>query len=471
MNEKLNFKAVNEDGMDEFLRNTIEGYRVEPKPSLWKSISRKLLWREISHFNFTNIPIKVWVTGALGLIILAGAIYNIVPSRPPSDVQMAIPTSAAIRNANSPVREVASTSSTPFVKDNHPATVGVKVRNTANQESSFEKPTETTSPKVYKSLAYANALPNSTVSHQTPDNAVSPELSHAMPLENTDIETSVVQTDISLIVPFETALLVINPHVDTILTINTANGISRFLKTKPSATQFLSVNLGVVPEMSFYSEPEDYSKVNVWINGGLSWHFSRFSLSTGIGLGYVYDKSKYGVEYKSNDSVGYFTNVLSYTTGVNNEIIYNTINKIIYDSLIHKNDYRTMNRYAYLQVPLLLGYRLYESGRMSLTFQTGPAISFLLGTRKSAPVIEYENARIIRIDDNTPSRVSTNWQLWGDLLLEIRMNRKISIYVEPSCKYFLNPMVEQENFRVNAPWSVGLGVGMQFNFAPKKKNP
>lgn len=130
-----------------------------------------------------------------------------------------------------------------------------------------------------------------------------------------------------------------------------------------------------------------------------------------------------------------------------------------------------MNRYAYLQVPLLLGYRLFESRTMSLTFQTGPAISFLLGTRKSSPVIEYTNARIIRIDDNTPSRVTTNWQLWGDLLLEIRMNRKISIYVEPSCKYFLNPMVEQENVRVNAPWSVGLGVGIQFNFAPKKKNP
>ena len=133
MNEKINFKAVNEDGMDEFLRNTIEGYRVEPKPSLWKSISRKLLWREISHFNFTNIPAKVWVTGALGLLILGVAIYNIVPTRPPFDTQMAISTSTTTRDANSPVLKVASTSATPFSKGNHPAQhckPGIQIRKT-----------------------------------------------------------------------------------------------------------------------------------------------------------------------------------------------------------------------------------------------------------------------------------------------------------------------------------------------------
>ena len=185
----------------------------------------------------------------------------------------------------------------------------------------------------------------------------------------------------------------------------------------------------------------------------------------------MYDKGSYRAEYKSKDSVGYFTSVISYTIGPDNKIIYNTVTKSVYDSLSHQDDYRTMNRYTYLQIPLLFGYRLFESGRISLSFEAGPAVSFLLASRKSSSEIQYSNARIIRIDDNTPLRLHTNWQLWGDLFLEIRMNKKISLYFEPSCKYFLNPMVEQENVKFKAPWSVGLGIGIQFNFAPKANKP
>ena len=470
MNDKINFKASDEGGLDEFFRKTLEGHRVEPKPTLWKGMSRTMLWRELAHFNFTNLSTKLRVTGALGLLILAVALYNIF-STPPPAVPLTIATSTSGRIVNSPVREITHTSSAPLHKGNQPAVHSAKTYNNPNQGGATGKSNKATSSKSPESLAYAKKIPKHTISHQTNDNFVTTEYSFTTPAEKTDIAVFSGQTDISPIIPFETAFHLISPHVDTIITINNAFGISRFLKTKPTATQFFSVNLGVIPEMSFYAEPEAYSKMNVWINGGLTWHFSRFSLSINPGLGYVYDKGKYRVEYKSNDSVGYFTNVLSYTIGANNEIIYNTVNENIYDSLTHQNDYRTMNRFSYLQVPLLLGYRFFESDRVSLTFQAGPAVSFLLGSRKSASVIEYTNARIIRVDDNTPSRVHTNWQVWGDLFLEIRMNKKISIYFEPSFKYFLNSIVEQENVSFKAPWSVGLGIGIQFNFAAKKKNP
>jgi hypothetical protein len=126
-------------------------------------------------------------------------------------------------------------------------------------------------------------------------------------------------------------------------------------------------------------------------------------------------------------------------------------------------DDRTRNRYTYLQVPVLLGYRLFESNSVSLTFQIGPAVSFLIGSHLSEPVINYPNARIIKVENNTPERVTANWQIWTNLNLEIRMNRKTSFYFEPSFKYFLSPMTSQEKATAKAPWSVGLGIGLQFN--------
>jgi hypothetical protein len=120
---------------------------------------------------------------------------------------------------------------------------------------------------------------------------------------------------------------------------------------------------------------------------------------------------------------------------------------------------------------MLFGYRLFESDRFSITMQAGPAVSVLLGSRKSDPEIEYSNARIIRIDEETPSRLKSNWQVWANLYFEMYVTQKISLYLEPSFKYYLSPTAEQENPGATPPWSVGLGVGLQFNFEHKKQKP
>lgn len=278
-------------------------------------------------------------------------------------------------------------------------------------------------------------------------------------------------TGITRISPFGTALFDLSPGADTIITITNANGTVKFRKSVPGASRFFSANLGITPEIACYAEPVVYSKMNFWLDGRLTYHISRFSVATGFGLGYVFDEGAYRVEYKSLDSVGYFNSVTSYSVGNNNEIIYNTQSVSVYDSLQHLNDYRTKNRYSYLQVPLLVGYRFFESSRVSLTFQVGPAVSFLLATHKSDPVIEYSNATIIRVDNETPTRIQTNWQIWANLYFEMRINKIASIYLEPTFKYYLKPLVSQENVKYKAPWTIGMGVGLQLNFGQKTKSP
>ena len=481
MNNNRNFNSFEEGGMDEFMRKAVDGHSVEPEPGLWKGISRTMLWRELLHFNFTNVSIKTRVAGGAGLLLLAVALYFLFHGSP-SDISSAS-SPAVIPSRSAPVHPTAPSSAIPSGAGNH-ASNPVNIPHTGDGVPMRDIQNSPYTGTDANSVQYASNKPRQTAGAQTPAGYPGQDYSsgtapqRSAPAQYPAGSGSPVvllpdagTTGISRVEPVETKLLPGNPYADTIITIRNFNGISSYLKTKQDAVRFFSASFGIVPEVSFYNTPESYSKLNVWANGGLTFHFSRFSLSTGIGLGYVYNQGSYKVEYKSNDSVGYFTSVVSYTVGTNNEIKYTTITKSVYDSLIHQDDYRTMNRYTYLQIPLLVGYRLAETGRVSLTLRAGPALSFLVSSRNSNTVIEYANARIIRTDDQTPSPMHSNWQMWGDLLIEIRMNKKTSIYFAPSCKYYLTPMADQENTSFKAPWSVGLGVGIQFNFAPKRNNP
>ena len=111
MNKKIDIKAFDEGGMDEFLRSAVEGHRVEPAPGLWKGISRKLLLRELMHFNFTNLSLTARITGAAGLLMIASALYFLIPG--PSPVAPYVNTTPVIaKSSTAPVNTVRSTSST-----------------------------------------------------------------------------------------------------------------------------------------------------------------------------------------------------------------------------------------------------------------------------------------------------------------------------------------------------------------------
>ncbi len=459
MSEKTDYQAFEKGGGDQLWRQAMAGHRVEPKPALWKGISRKLFWRELIHFNFTNLSARHWVTGTVAMLLVATTAYFVYDyTVPEENVSQHI----TLNQGGLPVGN-------PDAKSIAGSLAGFdsKLAATPTEGSSARCSNKATLPsgKLYRHGQFAAA------GETAAGEAAKPSTVPAQEPTSSGTGRLAANTKISRVTPFEATLPGLSAGTDTIITISNAEGINRIMKTGSETKRFFSASLGITPEISFYTTPDAYSKVNFWFDGVLTCHVSRFSLAAGIGLGYVYDEGNYSVEYKSLDSVGYYTAVTSYSVGNNNEIIFNTQTIGVYDSLYHSSDYRTKDRYTYLQVPLLLGYRLFESARASLTFQAGPAVSFLLDSRKSDPRVEYSNATIIRTDDDTPSRISTNWQVWADLYFEMRMNKQVSIYLEPSFKYYLKPMVEQENVTFKAPMTIGLGVGIQFNFGQKKTSP
>ncbi|MEI6900966.1 MAG: hypothetical protein WCL00_13900, partial [Bacteroidota bacterium] len=167
------------------------------------------------------------------------------------------------------------------------------------------------------------------------------------------------------------------------------------------------------------------------------------------------------------DSVGYYNTVVGFAVNQSNQIIYIIQRTVVYDSVSHIADDRARNRYTYLQVPLIAGFRLYETSRIGLTIETGPMVSFLVGTRVAQPVINLPNARIIRIDNNTPDRSKINLQAYLGLRFDYQFTKGLGLYVQPYYKYYFKPIIEQKEQSVANPYSFGMGIGILYNFGRK----
>lgn len=460
----MKYHGSGEDGLDDLFRQNISEYRVDPSPGVWKGISRKLFWHDLVRFNFSNITPKNWSLIAVTAIVTGVAAYLLFPGEKPvaSNHSATAPAAYKVVKMNAaPIHDkdqtqLVSSSGEPVPAANTTKTVSADPHSIARVNS------EPASIKTNRSALPVK--PAGTVTTILPGGGDEPA-------GNDDFHTVAGLnrlSDISYITPLDAVQFPIDLPADSIIIIRTARGDEKFEFDKRSAPRMISGSLGILPEMAFYNDPENYSQMNFWVHGGVSWHISRFSIGSGLELGYMLDKGKYRVDYKSLDSVGYYNSVVSFSTGANNEIIYNTSVQTLFDSLYHSDDYRTSNRYTYLRIPLLFGYRIVESDWFSATVKIGPAFSLLLGTKKGDEAVEYANARIIRIDEETPERLKTNWQLWANLNLEFRLNRRFSLYLEPSWKYFMKPTAEQENPGATPPWSAGIGLGVQINFDSKK---
>jgi hypothetical protein len=473
MNEEINYKDTGEKAFDELFRDNLKDFRIEPPPHVWQGISRKMLWKEILSFNFSNVTLKIWTIIASVVIIPAAVVLWSIQDSPVKGVNSGMP------NFDKPQTAMLTGSSTSQVSPAVAPSINATHVNPGVSEHITDRKPSSADNSVIQSVSLKNpsvgpAKTNSgvTAPEVSPAKLVSP--GPAITLNNTS-ETDISRSGreqfmINELTPIgfpQIMNTLAKVPGDSIITVATSKGPVKFNRPGTGWPTMVSLSLGVLPEKAWYKDVENYSYMNYWVHGGVTLHVARSSVETAIEMGYMLDQGKYVVDYKSRDSVGYFNNVVSFSTGANNEITYNTTTSTVYDSLHHSNDSRTSNRYTYLRIPVLFGYRLFQSDHFSVTLKAGPSVTFMIGSRESDPVIEYANARIIRVDETTPDRLKTNWQIWANLNLEMRLNQRFSLYLEPSWKYFMKPTAEQENPDARPPWSAGIGVGVQINLDNK----
>ena len=147
------------------------------------------------------------------------------------------------------------------------------------------------------------------------------------------------------------------------------------------------------------------------------------------------------------------------------ELIFHTHTVEVWDTVQHHSHEQTRNAYTYLQVPVMVGYKALESGIFSAHIKAGPSFSFLLNRRE--PGLEFHtpgNATVAGIDNFTAPRIETNVQVLVSLALQMQFAERVGLLIEPTYRYYLNPVYDVNNKSLKNPYGIGVRGGLFFNF-------
>ena len=117
--------------IDDFFKEGLEGFSEVPRRSVWKQISGKLLWREIAHLNFSNVPALWTGVAATSLVVIALAIFipgylsddqsaQVIQNEQTSPASRDAETMPSIKNPET-LPEKSSTATDPLTGDQNPA--------------------------------------------------------------------------------------------------------------------------------------------------------------------------------------------------------------------------------------------------------------------------------------------------------------------------------------------------------------
>lgn len=184
---------------------------------------------------------------------------------------------------------------------------------------------------------------------------------------------------------------------------------------------------------------------------------------TGAALCLSDDNGRFVINYGSYDSIGYYNKVVSFSLSPDNPgtVLFNTEVQGVYDSIDHALETTTTNRYTYLQIPLMVGYHLYNNRLITISFKAGPVMSLMLGSEEPTATFNQDGANLQSIDNLSPSRVTTNWQIAVGLGVGLHLSRRFTLLAEPTYKTYLRPVYRNTRTK---PQSVGIKAGLLYRF-------
>jgi hypothetical protein len=92
----------------------------------------------------------------------------------------------------------------------------------------------------------------------------------------------------------------------------------------------------------------------------------------------------------------------------------------------------------------------------------GPTLSILLQSKVKSVNYDLGQDRIVQMNNVTPERVETNWQISAGINAGIGLSRRFSMEVEPDIHYYFNSVYEKPDNN-KKPWSAGFRVAILLN--------
>jgi hypothetical protein len=217
--------------------------------------------------------------------------------------------------------------------------------------------------------------------------------------------------------------------------------------------------------MSYYPTTEDQTTWSTDLVYGIK--LNKFYIETGVGFQKMKEQGTFKVDYRTNDSIGFYNKVLSFELNPENpnEITYNTKTTTVYDSIDHFLLQSPVYNYDYLVIPVKFGYKFFKNSQFSISAETGVIYSLL--TKTYTPMVSYENpeSQVVSITDNTPVRVEHNFRIHIALRLNYNITKTISVTTQPEFTSFINSIyTEKSNRKKVKPYTMGIRFGIYYDF-------
>lgn len=125
-------------------------------------------------------------------------------------------------------------------------------------------------------------------------------------------------------------------------------------------------------------------------------------------------------------------------------------------------DKQIVQKIHYIGVPLKVNYRIVTTGRFSLYGQGGGALDIPLNGKRSLWKLNWNmnspQSEIQRI------HAPLQWSVEGGLGLQYHITPSLSIYAEPSVRYYFKPNSEIKTIRQEKPFEFTLPIGFRINW-------
>ena len=439
--------------LDEFFREELKDYQPEPSPAGKEAFLRsadRMLRKEGNRRRWIYLPIAI--------LFLAGAgagIWFFTTPEPPSTFPMTEQTAAnpaVLENPSSgqpvapPVSSVADRSSYPteeLTLPDHP-------RSTASEETDNGKVRDISEPVPSedfpgKKADFFRDIPPSEPGKEEP--ASLPEVRNA----GSDSLTAGN-------IPAEA------PSGDPDTAVEQAKPESKRSRTA-SARKEISMIIGAqyTPEWMFNTLQGEKFVNNAGLEG--TFRFGRYSVRTGVGLSLTEGTNELVIGY--NDYLGNYQDLDSITFQWDEKHYYllptyYLSEKDVWDEQVSEEQYYLIKRYTYLQIPLFLGYDFIEKGRFSAGIRGGPVLSLLVNSKQLTANYDPGKDKIVMINQVTPDRIQTNWQVAGGINFSYFLHRRILLEIEPEVRYYFNSVYEKSDI-TQKPWSAGIRVAVGFD--------
>ncbi len=214
----------------------------------------------------------------------------------------------------------------------------------------------------------------------------------------------------------------------------------------------------------YYTETPDQFTWTADLNFG--YKLKRFYIESGIGYQEIKQNGDYRIEYETNDSIGFYNEVVSFELNPNNtnEISYNTNKKTVYDSVEHFTHQSPLYKYNYVNIPLKIGYRFLQHDKLSVSVETGIIFSILSSVVDPKVTYNTPESKLNSIVNYTPEHAKNNIRIHIGLRANYNIARSISLSVQPEFTKFVNSIYTNKVNGNEMPYTMGVRFGLFFNF-------